>query len=166
MTKYLLSALILGFISCTKTQGDHDAISDEDFVLQASLVNTTEIDIGSLAASKGTDEGVRAFAQSVTQYHKGVQSQLKSLAIGLSLVAADSLDADHINLKSNLLDLSGRAFDSLYIHTRVQDFHQAIKLYFEEMITGPNEQLRDYSSSILPRLEVYLHQADSLVNKY
>ena len=166
MTKYLLNALIFGFISCTKSQEDHDAISSEDFVLQASAVNSTETEIGSLAATKGSDKGITAFAQNITGYHKGTQAQLKSLAIGLNLLAADSLDVPHIVLKNQSLDLSGRAFDSLFIHSRVQDYRQAVKLFFEEMITGQNEQLRDYSASIFPQLEVYLHQADSLANKY
>jgi putative membrane protein len=166
MTKYLLPAVMLTLISCTKTREDHDSISDKDFVLEASIVNTTEIDVGSLAATKGIDEEVKAFAQSVTSFHKGVQDQLKSLATSLNLAATDSMDVQHRALRNQLLDLSGRAFDSLYIHTRVQDYRQASKLFFEEMITGQSSQLRDYSASVLPQLEVYLHQADSLAGKY
>ena len=166
MTKYLLNALILGFISCTKTQEDGDTISNKDFVLQVSIVNNAEIDIGSLAAKKAIDEGVSAFAKTITEYHTAAQAQLKSLAVSLSLFAPDSLDGEHIILKNQLLDLSGHAFDSLYIHTRVQDYRQAVKLFFEEMMTGQNEQLRDYSASVFPELELYLHQADSLAKKY
>ena len=166
MTKYLLIALIPCFISCTKTQEDHDAMSNEDFVLQASFMNSTEIDIGDLATTKGVDEGVKAFAQRSAGYHRAAQSQLKSLAVGLNLFAVDSLDAQHILLRNQLLDLSGRSFDSLYMRTRVQDYRQAIKLFFDEMITGQNEQLRNYSASVLPQLEVYLQQADSLLDKY
>ena len=86
--------------------------------------------------------------------------------MGLNLVTADSLDAEHVSLRNQLLDLSGHAFDSLYIHTRVQDYRQASKLFFEEMINGRNSQLKDYSASVLPQLEVYLHRADSLASKY
>jgi putative membrane protein len=166
MTKYFLPAIILTLISCTKTREDDDAVSDEDFVLQASVVNTTEIDIGSLASTKGIDEGVKAFGQSTTGYHKAIQTQLKSLATTLNLVAADSLDVQHIALKNQLLDLSGHAFDSLYILTRVQDYRQATKLFFQEVISGQSSQLRAYSASVLPQLEVYLRQADSLLAEY
>jgi putative membrane protein len=166
MTKYLLPAVILAFISCTKTRDDHDVISDEDFVLQASVVNTTEIDIGNLAITKGIDEGVKAFAQSTTGYHNAVQTQLRSLATTLNLRFADSIDVQHIVLKNQLLDLSGRAFDSLYIHTRVQDYRQGIKLFVQEIVGGQSSQLRDYSASVLSQLEVYLNQADSLAARY
>jgi putative membrane protein len=166
MTKYLLAAVILAFISCTKTREDHDAISDEDFVFQASVANTIEIELGNVAANKGIDEGVKAFAHNISGYHEQAQTQLKSLAIGLNLAAADSMDAQHIILKNQLLNLSGRAFDSVYVHTRMQDYRQATKLFFQEMITGQNAQLRDYSATVFTQLEVYLHQADSLVNKY
>jgi putative membrane protein len=166
MTKYLLPALILTFISCTKTREDPDAISDKDFVLQASVVNTTEIDIGSLASAKGMDEGIRAFGQNITAYHEAMQSQLKSLAVTLNLATTDSLDEQHIVLRNQLLDLSGRAFDSLYILSRARDYHQASQLFFEEMITGQNSQLKNYSASALPQLELYSRQADSLLAKY
>ena len=166
MTKYLLPALILTFISCTKTREDGDAISDKEFVLQASIVNVTEIDIGSLASAKGMGDGVKAFGESTAGYHKAMQSELSSLAITLNLAATDSLDAQHMALRTQLLDLSGRAFDSLYIHSRAQDYHQASKLFFEEMITGHNSQLRNYSASVLPQLEAYSLQADSLIAKY
>jgi putative membrane protein len=166
MTKFLFYALILGLFSCTKTQGDHDAISDQVFIDQASVVNKTEIDLGNVESTKGNDEALRAFAQNIAGYHKQVQIQLMTLALGLNLVAADSMDTEHTILKNQLLDLSGRSLDSLYIHTRVQDYHAASKLFFEEMITGQNSQLRDYSASVLPQLEAYLHQADSLVAQY
>jgi putative membrane protein len=166
MAKYLLNVVVIGLISCTKTQEDHDVISNQGFVLQASLANTAEIDIGSLAAKKAMDEGVRAFAEKITEYHTGTEAQLRGLTIGLNLFAPDSLDAQHITLRNQLLDLSGRSFDSLYIHTRVGDYQDAINLLFQEMLNGENEQLRDYSASLLPSFEAYLHQADSLATKY
>jgi putative membrane protein len=166
MTKYLLAAVILSFISCTKTRDDYDTGADEDFVLQASVANTIETELGIVAANNGIDEGVKAFAQNTSTYHKQAQTQLKSLAMTLNLAAADSMDEQHVLLRNQLLNLSGRAFDSVYIHTRVQDYQQATKLFFQEVITGESSQLKDYSASVLAQLEVYLHQADSLVAKY
>jgi putative membrane protein len=166
MAKYLLNALVIAFISCTKTQEDDDAFSNEEFVLQTSMANMAEIDISNLAAKKAIDDGVRAFAEKITEYHTTAQAQLRGLAIGLNLFAPDLLDAEHMTLRNRLLDLSGRAFDSLYIHTRRGDYQKTIDLLFREMLTGENDQLRDYSASLLPRLEVYLHQADSLANTY
>jgi len=166
MTKYLIPAAILTFVGCTKTQEYRDAISDEDFVQQASVVNTTEIDIGGLGTIRANDEGITEFAQMIAGYHKDEQNQLKRLASGLNLVATDSLDAQHIMLENQLLDLSGRSFDSIYIHTRVQDYREAVQLFFQEMISGQNDQLREYSASVLPQVESYLHLADSLSSKY
>jgi predicted outer membrane protein len=165
MTKYLLAAILLS-IGCTKTEEDYDALSNADFVLQTSLMNTADIDISNLAATNGVDKGVRALAQTIMAYHETAQNELKRLAIGLNLVAVDSLDAEHILLKNQLLDLSGHACDSIYIHTRVQDYHRATQLFFQEIITGQNEQLREYSQSILPQVEFYLQEADSLANNY
>jgi len=160
------SSVIFLFVNCTKVTEDGDVMSNEDFVLQASVVNSAEMDIGSLANTRGINEGVKAFAQSVAAYHEAAQSQLRNLAIGLNLLTADSLDAQHIILRNQLLNLAGRAFDSLYIHTQVQDYEQATKLFFQEVISGQSSQLRNYSASILPQLEAYLHQADSLAAEY
>jgi hypothetical protein len=67
-----------------------------------------------------------------------------------------------LTLRNQLLALSGRAFDSVYIHSLAKDCERAFELFLQETVTGENEQLRDYSASLLPDIQLHLRMADSL----
>ncbi|HET9826374.1 MAG TPA: DUF4142 domain-containing protein, partial [Chitinophagaceae bacterium] len=139
MKKYLCSAALLLVIGCEKFHNDDDEITSREFVLQASMTNFTQVNIASLASTRSMNDGMIEFAQTVINYHTAAQSQLKSLATELSLFAPDSIDAEHEKIKDQLLDLSGRKFDSVYIHNVVMDYERAINFFLQETVTGENE---------------------------
>jgi putative membrane protein len=165
MKKYLLSIMAACIIwSCNKDDDDDNGTNgtDTDFVLKTSMGNTAEIDAGQLAATKGLNTGVRMFGQMMVTDHNLANTRLDSIALNLSLHAPDSLDAEHVALKSKLMSLSGRAFDSVYITSQVADHQKTIALFENEADKGKNGQLRNYANSLLPNLRMHLHMADSL----
>lgn len=166
MTRFLWSSVIFILIGCTKSGDDHDEISDKDFVLLASMTNSAAVKIGSLAVTNAASTGVRNFSQTITGYHAAAQDQLNTLAMELNLYAPDSLDAKHINIKNQLADLSGRRFDSAYVHNLVEDYETAIGLFLEEAMAGEDQTLRNYAESVLPNLQMFLQHADSLASQY
>lgn len=153
---------ILLFSGCMK---DDTKISDPDFVLMASMSNTAEINAGQLAMTKGSAR-IAMFGQMMVTDHTNSETMLKSIAANNNLYAPDSVDAEHVMLKNQLMGLTGRAFDSVYIHSQVKDHRNTIDLFQRERNHGNNQQLRDYASSTLPTLQMHLHMADSLAAFY
>jgi len=159
-------ALLLG--ACDRDDDNPNGINanDRDFVMKASMGNFAEVDAGILAASKATNEGIRDFGNMMAKEHTDAQNKLKPIAADLQLPAPDSLDAAHVALKAKLSTLTGRAFDSVYIHSQVADHHTTIDLFEKESRSGANKQLREYANNLLPNLNMHLHMADSLAAEY
>jgi len=93
-------------------------------------------------------------------------SKLKPIASGLGLYAPDSLDAKHVALKGQLSLLSGRAFDSVYIHSQVEDHQAAIDLFEDQVADGKQQDLKNFANETLPNLRMHKAHADSLANLY
>jgi len=163
----VLAALLL-LCSCDKEKPSTTGINstDDEFVSKASVANRAEIGAGQTASAKADDEDVRAFGTFMVTDHTNSQMQLKGLADSLNLRAPDSLDAEHVALKMQLDSLTGRAFDSVYIHSQVKDHHDAIDLFQKEIDKGKNSRLIDFATSQMPHLQMHLQMADSLAQKF
>jgi putative membrane protein len=171
MTKILIACALSATLlfGCDKDDDDTDPeynSTDREFVMKASMANTAEIDAGSLASTKATDGGIQDFGEMMVSDHTTAKSQLKDIADDLRLPAPDSLDAEHVALKTLLMSLSGRAFDSAYIHSQVKDHQAAIDLFNTQVQNGRNQRLKDYASGQLPHLQHHLDMADSLAAPY
>lgn len=165
----ILSIGSISFFACEKDDdNDNDWINETDrsFTLHAAMSNTAEIRAGELASNKGTDPAVRAYGQMMVNDHTAVQTELKNLASGLGLTAPDSVDAAHAALAQQLQAMSGRAFDSMYIHSQIKDHDNAIDLFRNQTEEGNNWRLRDYAKKHLPHLQMHLNTADSISKNY
>ncbi|RYY10306.1 MAG: DUF4142 domain-containing protein [Chitinophagaceae bacterium] len=169
-TKLLMAFLAISVMSgCDKDDDDDQnniSTNDRDFTMKANMANHAEVDAGQLAATKGMEAGVRDFGAHMVADHTTAKLELKDIATSLGVYAPDSLDAEHVQLKAQLMLLSGRAFDSVYIHSQVKDHQKAIALFEAQAGSGENRRLIDYANKQLPHLRMHLHTADSLAAEY
>jgi putative membrane protein len=160
----------IGFIAaCDKDDDDNEAAYndvDRNFTMKAAMSNFAEIDAGQLAASKGQSTGIREYGTMMVADHTDASSKLKSHASNLGLPAPDSLDAEHVALKTQLTAATGRMFDSLYIHSQVKDHQTAISLFETEVRDGRAGELKSFAEATLPKLRMHKAHADSLAKNY
>ncbi|RYY20588.1 MAG: DUF4142 domain-containing protein [Chitinophagaceae bacterium] len=154
--------------ACDKDDDNDDETNDRDrsFAMMAAMNNFAEISAGQMASAKGENAGIRQFGAMMVADHTLASQQLKSIAANEGLYAPDSLDAAHMRLKDTLEDFSGRAFDSVYIHSQVRDHQIAISLFESQINSGQHRDLREFARNTLPKLQMHHHHADSLANFY
>lgn len=162
------AAVVLLVASCEKSEdSDNVSAQDRNFVTQMSLSNRTEISLGQLAASMATNDSVRMYAQMMVAEHTMADSTLGLLASDLEItVPADSLDANGMTLRSTLMTLSGRAFDSAYITSQVPAHQMALNIAQTEINTGTNGELRDFANRMSPNIQAHLTLADSISARF
>ena len=168
-TMTILSLMAMAvLLGCDKDDDDDNNVTgvDREFTMRAAMGNYAEIDAGKTAAAKAIDAGIREFGQMMVTDHGNAGSELKSIAGRLGLYAPDSLDAEHVALKNQLSTLTGREFDSVYIHAQVKDHQKTIALFEQESDNGNNDELVAFANKTLPHLRHHLHKADSLANNY
>ncbi|TKK69799.1 DUF4142 domain-containing protein [Ilyomonas limi] len=140
--------------------------TDSAFVLSAGMSNAAEIDAANLALTKSTDSAILHFAQMMITDHSAAQTSLAAIAGKYNLTVPDSADAMHQQLAASLALMSGRAFDSMYIHQQVTDHQAAVQLYQNEENGGNNTDLKNFADSTLPKLQMHLDSANTIVANY
>ena len=166
----LAMLLFTAFFACKKDNNTNNNnvvnANDKQFVTTAALGNYAEISAGQLALTKTSDMTVQMFAQKMITDHTKAQDSLKLIAGQLGLYAPDSLDAAHVQMAAMLSQMSGRSFDSAYVHGQVTDHQNTVTLFKNESSSGNNSTVKGYVNTYLPAIQMHLMMADSLATKY
>lgn len=171
MIKILPLLAFILIIGCKKDKdpvptGNSYVNQDEYFVLQASIVNYTSIQLSHVAGSISSDSAILAFADLIVTEHTIYRQHLIDLSDSVTMQVADSLDPQHLTLRNHLLTISGREFDSTYIHNLVQDLGTAISLHQTEMSAGSNAQVKVFATIHLGEIQTRKMWADSVAANY
>ncbi|TDH21437.1 DUF4142 domain-containing protein [Segetibacter sp. 3557_3] len=151
----------LALVSCSKDDKDLND-TDRQFMVQASLSNTAEIGAGTMASTKATSPIVKAFAMSMVAEHTTAQNDLKNRGNSVGNPVRDTLDPAHVALALQLNSLSGRAFDSVYMHSQVADHIATITFFQNEQSNGQHRDILGYANTYRPHIEMHRSRADSI----
>lgn len=143
---------------------DMIAEADKSFTEMAALSNRAEIELGGIAATRGSNDLVREFGQHMVDEHTGAQDELEDIADDYDNIDwPDGLDQKHQQIRDQLLNLSGYSFDSLYIASQVMDHEKADSL-FQAGMQSTNTRIQSYATKYHPHIEMHLVKADSIHN--
>ncbi|MFL5730401.1 MAG: DUF4142 domain-containing protein [Cytophagaceae bacterium] len=145
------------------TDTSHNTNStDQSFMVKAAQGDKAEIELGQLAATNASDQAVKDFGQMMVNAHTQTSTQLKTIAAQKSVNVPDTLDAAHAALKTQLQSLSGFAFDSVYMHSQVNDHKDAQTNFQTEISGGQDSDVRNFAIQNFPAINHHLQLADSL----
>jgi putative membrane protein len=157
-------ATALVFTSCDKNDEEDEVNAQDDtFISAASKSNRAEIELGTMALQKGTDDGVKTYAQMMVTEHSAAQSELVNIYNNLDTDANinDSLDADQVAMRNQLMALAGPAFDSAYLAGQSVAHQKTLTIFDAEINGGQNTQVKGYASSKRPSIAAHKTMADS-----
>jgi putative membrane protein len=159
----LIAGVVL--VSCDDDDDDNNSElndADRNFMIRTSISNTAEVGTATLALNKATTPQVLAFAQHMIAEHSLAQAELKNLGTTVGQPVKDTLDPAHVTLLAQLSALSGRAFDSAYIHTQVIDHEATLTNFENEQDNGRHRDVKAYADRYRPHIEQHLVRADSI----
>jgi putative membrane protein len=166
MAGTLATALV--FTACEKNE-DNDAskdvnAQDETFIIKAAQSNQSEVELGTLALSKGTDSLVKAFAAMMVDEHNAAQADLESVVndANTNIGITDTLDAEQVATSLLLQSLSGAAFDSAYMDSQIKGHTKTLGIFDAEIAGGQNTQVKGYATEKRPGIQSHLAKADSI----
>jgi len=97
------------------------AMQDKEFVHAALQGGMAEVQLGQLAAEKGSSDDVKQFGQKMVADHTKLGDQMKLVAAQLGVKAPDGPSKKDKELYTKLQGLSGKDFDNAYIVAMVKD---------------------------------------------
>jgi putative membrane protein len=166
MAGTLATALV--FTACNKNDDDDASkdvnAQDETFIIKAAQSNQSEVELGTLALSKGSDSLVKAFAQAMVNEHADAQAQLEDIVKdqNTNVGITDTLDAEQVATSMLLQGLSGAAFDSAYMDSQIKGHTKTLGIFDAELASGQNAQLKGYATDKRPNIQKHLMLADSI----
>jgi putative membrane protein len=155
---FLLAALLAGAAPTFAASPTTDAT----FLQQAVHTESTEAQIGQLAVTKSSNDGVQKLGQMLIDDHTTSGQEATRLAntLQVSLPMNNPPDDQEATYRS-LSGLSGTAFDNAFINAVIKNTEASIADYEAQAQSGDGE-VAAYADKTLPLLEKHLQMARML----
>ncbi|MCC8400427.1 DUF4142 domain-containing protein [Paraburkholderia sp. MMS20-SJTN17] len=134
--------------------------ADQQFVLEASKSDSTEIAASRIALKNSNDPHVRKFAQQMITDHTKLSHAMAELVAKKGFKPTPSADSA---LVGKLQTLKGTEFDQAYVEQVGVEAHQrAVDLFQQESESGTDAQLKAAAANALPIIKHHLEMAQQL----
>lgn len=135
--------------------------SDRKFIEETARGGVAEVELGKLAAQKGSSAEVKQFGQRMVDDHSKANDKLQQLASRKGVNVPNEMDAASKREYDKLQKLSGAGFDQEYIKAMVQDHQKDVKDFQKEQKSAKDSDLKAFVTTTLPTLEEHLKLAQS-----
>lgn len=145
--------------------GGEQPLTPAHFVAKASEAGVAEVELGKLAAQKGSTAEVRAYGQRMVTDHSRSGVELEQLAGRKGLAVTKVPSAAHTAVLEDLRGRNGKDFDAAYGKQMVKDHDEAVAL-FTAAGALQDQELSTFASRTLPVLREHQQQASHLGGKH
>lgn len=128
--------------SMQQQNGANGGMQDKDFVHNALQGGMAEVQLGQLAADKGSSSDVKQFGQQMVADHTKLGDQMKQVAQQMGVSEPKEVSKKDRELTAKLQGLSGQQFDDAYIKAMVKDHKKDAEDFKSEATQTQNPQLR------------------------
>jgi putative membrane protein len=99
---------------------------DRDFVNDVAIASMAEIELGKMAAQRGTSPEVKRFGEMMVADHTKASEKLSAVATQHNISVPTQLDDKHRDLRDKLSKLQGAEFDREYANAMVQGHEDVV----------------------------------------
>ncbi len=149
----------------TSTQSEGDSnIGDTDraFVTQAAQDGIAEVQLGQLAAQRGSSDAVKQYGQRMVREHTQANNRLRQIATSKGISLPTDIGARNQSARERLSQLSGAQFDRQYMQQMVEDHTRGLALYQTQAEQGEDADLKAFAAQTVPVLQEHLQLARSM----
>lgn len=138
------------------------AADDNHFVKEAALSGMAEVELGKLAAEKGSTDAIKQFGQRLVDDHTKANDELKQAAAADKIEVPDALDAKDQSRIDKLGKLSGPEFDRAFLKEELKGHQRDVSEFQSESRNGADANVKSFASKTLPTLEAHLDTVKQL----
>ncbi|AXF10475.1 hypothetical protein CUJ91_21130 [Paraburkholderia graminis] len=159
----LCCATMLAAAGCRLMQSGAEVTpTDQQFMLTAASVGTAEIDLGQLAATRGSSPEVRSFGEHMVAEHTRINAELTQLADTKHVRLLKAMDPANHTLYSELSHMSGAQFDREYVISQLHIHRMGNSLYASEAAQGEDPDVKAFAARGVPVGKEHLQHAAEL----
>jgi putative membrane protein len=160
------SGFALAASGSTKAESSRESKSklpsgEERFMKEAASGGLMEVELGKIAAEKGSHQRVKEFGKRMQADHSKANAQLKKIASSKGVELPTEPSGEHKSTMDKLTKLSGAEFDREYMEAMVDDHKEDIEKFQTQADKGKDPELKKFASETLPILKKHLELAQS-----
>lgn len=122
---------------------DSQMIKDKIFLRKAAQGGLAEVQLGQLAAQKGSSDEVKRFGQKMVDEHTALNESLKPFADSMGVMQPKTAGKPDLQEYEKLSSLSGTDFDKEYLTYMSADHHRDMREFREEAASTSDQSLKD-----------------------
>ena len=134
---------------------------EERFMKEDASGGLMEVELGKVAAEKGSHQRVKEFGKRMQTDHSKANAQLKKIASSKGVELPTEPSGEHKSTMEKLTKLSGAEFDREYMEAMVDDHKEDIEKFQTQADKGKDPELKRFASENLPILKKHLELAQS-----
>jgi putative membrane protein len=139
--------------------------SDGEFVMKTLSANKLEVQLGKIAAKKGTTAEVKNYGQHLVDDHAKAFTELISMAEKKKWEVPQKMIAEHQATFDKISKLSGKDFDKEFMAEMVKDHEKDIAEFEQTTQKATDADLKSFASKTLPTLRMHLDMARDINTK-
>ena len=145
-------------------QGSQVGMSSQDhnFVMDAAMGGMMEVELGRVAAQRGSSDAVKQFGQRMVDDHGAANQELMTLAASKGMTLPTALDEKHQQQVTKLSGMSGAEFDRAYSKRMLSDHEKDVKEFERQSTKGGDPEIRAFATKTLPTLQEHLQMTRTL----
>jgi putative membrane protein len=161
------SFLFLGLAAVFLTNPAHADVTtgDKTFMIKAAQGGMTEVQLGQLAAEKGSSQEIKDFGAKMVTDHGKANDELKSIASSKGITLSDKLDAKHQSMVDKMSAMSGPAFDKAYVAGMVKAHKMDDALFTKEASSGIDAEIKAFAGKTDEVVKMHLTMIQDIQSK-
>lgn len=132
------------------------------FVMEAYSGNLFEIQAGQLVAQKAQDDQIKQFARMLVQDHQKANQKLKEVAQSANIPIQEKLDPVHQAKIQKMQKCAAPELSRKFLFGQVAGHTMNVLEYQWQSQNAQNDQVKQYASQSLPKLQAHLRHATEL----
>lgn len=152
--------------STDNTQQGGNAMQDKDFLHSALQGGMAEVQLGQLAAQKGSSDDVKQFGQHMVDDHTKLGDAMKPIAQQLGVNPPKDVSKKDKQLMAKLQGLSGEQFDNAYITAMVKDHKKDSEDFKAEAAQTQNPQLKQIATQGDQVIDQHLQMIEQIAKSH
>jgi putative membrane protein len=141
-------------------------MQDRDFVHSALEGGMAEVQMGQLAAQKGSSDDVKQFGQQMIQDHTKIGDQMKLVAQQIGVSEPKGLSKKDKEEIAKLNSLSGTQFDDAYIAAMVKDHKKDLSDFRAEAENTQNPAVKQVAQQGAQMIDQHLQLAEQMAKAH
>lgn len=147
-------------------QQQNGQMQDRDFVRSALEGGMAEVEMGKLAAQKGTSDDIKQFGEKMVQDHTQLGDQMKPVAQQLGVSEPKGLSKKDRSELAKLSSLSGAQFDDAYIKAMVKDHKKDLSDFKHEARNTQNPNVKQVAQQGAQVIDQHLQLAEQMAKSH